>query len=131
MSYLLQHATRRPILKRRSRRGVRVDERTLLNYPDFDRGAFVRVFVEDTSARRVRRRIPDPRLRLRIGDCSNQICLEFGGESHARRVNSLHKIDTLLGALHRFRDGLQAEADLQAERERARAHKRKEARCAI
>jgi hypothetical protein len=79
----------------------------------------------------VRRRISDPRLRLRIGDCSNEIYLEFGVESHARRENSLHKIDTLLGALHRFRDGLQAEADLQAERERARAHKRKEARCAI
>jgi|SRR5262245_7798298 len=130
MSYLLQHATRRPLLARRTRRGVRVDERALLNYPEFDGGAFVRVFVEDTTGRRVRRRIPEPRLRLRIGDCQNEIYLEFGVESQAWRENSLHKIDTLLGALHRFRDGLQAEADLHAERERARAHKRKEARCA-
>jgi hypothetical protein len=131
MSYLLQHATRRPSLARRSRRGVRVDERSLLNHPEFDGGAFVRVFVEDTSGRRIRRRIPEPRLRLRIGDCDNEIYLEFGVESPARRENSLHKIDTLLGALRRFRDGLQAEADLHAERECARAHTRKEARCAI
>ena len=131
MSYLLQHATRRPFLARPSRRGVRVDERTRLNYPDFDGGAFVRVFVEDTSARRVRRRIPDPRLRLRIGDCSKEIYLEFSVENATVRENSLHKIDTLLGALDRFRNGLQAEADLHAERERARAHNRKEARCAI
>jgi hypothetical protein len=130
MSYLLQHATRRPSLARRPRRGVRIDERTVLNSPEFDGGAFVRVFVEDTSDRRVRRRIPEPRLRLRIGDCDNAICLEFGVDSHDRRENSLHKIDTLLGALHRFRDGLLAEANLRAERERARAHNRKEARCA-
>ena len=130
MSYLLQHAPRRPVLTRRSRRGVRVDERTRLNYPDFDGGAFVRVFVEDTSNRRARRRIPEPRLRLKIGDCNNEIHLEFGVENAALRDNSLHKIETLLGALHRFRDGLQAEADLHAERERARAHNRKEARCA-
>jgi hypothetical protein len=130
MSYLLKHATRRPFLARRSRGGVRVDERTLLNHPEFDGGAFVRVFVEDTSGRRVRRRVPEPRLRLRIGDCDNEIFLEFGVEARARRENSLYKIDTLLGALHRFRDGLIAEADLYAERERARADKRKEARCA-
>ena len=130
MSYLLQHATRRPFLARRARRGARVDERTLLNYPAFDGGAFVRVFVEDTSGRRVRRRIPEPRLRLRIGDCTNEIFLEFGVESRARRVNSLHKIDTLLRTLLSFRDGLEAEAVLYRERERARADKRKEARCA-
>jgi hypothetical protein len=130
MSYLLQHATRRPFLARRSRRGVRLDERTLLNHPEFDGGAFVRVFVEDTSGRRVRRRIPEPRLRLRIGDCTNEIYLEFGVETRARRENSFHKIDTLLRALLRFRDGLEAEADLYRERERARADKRKEARCA-
>ena len=129
MSYLLEHATRRPLLARRSRRGVRVDERTLLNRPELCGGAFVRVFVEDTSARRVRRRIPEPRLRLRIGDCDNEIYLDFGVKSRARRENSLHKIDTLLGALQRFRAGLEAEAGLYAERERARTDKRKEVRC--
>jgi hypothetical protein len=107
-----------------------VDERTLLNLPAFDGGALVRVFVEDTSARRARRRLPEPRLRPRIGDCDHEIYLEFSVDSRDRRENSLHKIDTLLRALHRFRDGLLAEADLREERERARAHNRKEARCA-
>jgi hypothetical protein len=128
MSYLMPYATRRPS-GRRGRRGVRVDERMLLNRPAFCGGAFVRVFVEDTSGRRFRRRLPEPRLRLRVGDCSNEIYLDFGVETAARRENSLHKIDTLLGALERFRAGLAAEAELYAERERARANPRKEARC--
>ena len=123
MSYLLQHATRRPTSARRSRNGARVDEQTLLNRPDFCGGAFVRVFVEDTSSKRVRRRPPSPRLRLCIADCANQINLEFAVDSPAVRENSLHKIDTLLAVLHRFRDGLADEAALYAERERARANR--------
>jgi len=123
MSYLLQHATRRPTSARRSRNGARVDEQTLLNRPDFCGGAFVRVFVEDTSSKRVRRRPPSPRLRLCIADCANQINLEFAVESPAVRENSLHKIDSLLAVLHRFRDGLADEAALYAERERARANR--------
>ena len=123
MSYLLQHATRRPTSARRSRNGARVDEQTLLNRPDFCGGAFVRVFVEDTSGKRVRRRPPSPRLRLCIADCANQINLEFAVEAPAVRENSLHKIDSLLAVLHRFRDGLADEAALYAERERARANR--------
>jgi hypothetical protein len=121
MSYLLQHATRRPTSARRSRGGARVDERTLLNRPAYCGGAFVRVFVEDTSRKCVRRRPPSPRLRLRIADCENRINLEFAIDSFAARENSLHKIDTLLAALRRFRDGLADEAALYAERECARA----------
>ena len=105
MSYLLQYA-------RRSATGARVDERLTLNHPEFDGGASVRVYVENTSARRCRPRPPSPCLKLRISDCSNRIELEFGVESAELRDNSLHKIDTLLGALARFRDGLAAEIDL-------------------
>jgi hypothetical protein len=121
MSYLLQHATRAPFSV------ARVDERTPLNLPDFDGGAFVRVFVEDTSGRRVRRfrKLPEPRLRLRVGDCSNEVYLEFAVASAEARENSLHKADTLLGALHRFRDALEAEADLYAARERTREEARR------
>ena len=122
MSYLLQHATRRPTSARRSRNGARVDEQTLLNRSAFCGGAFVRVIVEDTSRKPVRRRPPSPRLRLRIADCANQINLEFAVDSLAVRENSLHKIDTLLAALHRFRDGLADEAALYAERECTRAN---------
>jgi hypothetical protein len=120
MSYLLRHTVRRPTSVGRPRRGARVDERLVLNRPQFDGGAHVRVFVEDTSGRtrRLRRTPPVPRIRLRIADCANQIVLEFSLESPELRENSLHKIEALLGSLRRFRDGLEAEAELYAARER-------------
>ncbi len=99
-----------------------VDERATLNQPDFDGGAHVRAFVEDTSARtgRFRGRPPAPKIRLRIADCANAAHLEFSVDSAEARANALFKIDTLLGVLVRFRDGLAAEADRYAEREGAR-----------
>jgi hypothetical protein len=109
MTYLLKHATRR---------SVRVDERTRLNRPGFYGDAYVRVFVEDSTNRKWRRRIPEPRIRLRITDCTNQINLEFSLATPEHRENSLYKVDTLLGALRRFRDALDAEAELYAHRER-------------
>ncbi len=123
MSYLTPYTARRPILGWRAggaRRGVRVDERLLLNLPGFHGDAFVRVFVEDTSGRRWRGTPPEPRVRLRIADCDNEISLWFEVDSPESRTNSLHKIDTLLGALGRFRDALAAEADLFATREEDR-----------
>jgi hypothetical protein len=116
MSYLTQYAASRPAV-RPVRRGVRVDERTLLNRPAFDGGAYVRVFVEDTSNRKLRR-LPSPRLKLRIADCINHINLEFSVDDAELRENSLHKIDTLIAALERFRAGLAAESELRALRER-------------
>jgi hypothetical protein len=115
MSYLAQYAVSLPS----GRQGARVDERTRLNRAAFDGGAHVRVFVEDTSHRQLRRRrLPSPRLRLRIADCSNQVNLEFSVDSPELRENSLHKIETLIAALERFRAGLVAEAELRALRER-------------
>jgi hypothetical protein len=108
MSYLTRYANSRP---------VRVDERTRLNRPAFDGGAHVRVFVEDTSHRKLRR-LPSPRLKLRITDCVNQVNLEFSVDTAERRENSLYKIDTLITALERFRAGLAAESELRALRER-------------
>jgi hypothetical protein len=120
MSYLVEYVVRRPAPVERPGRAARVDDRIVLNRPQFDGGANVRVFVEDTSGRRerFRRSPPAPRLRLRIADCVNQVALEFSVESPELRENSLHKIETLLGALARFRDGLEAEAELYAARER-------------
>ena len=124
MSYLLVHAARRPTSIGRRPRIARIDERTPLNLPAFDGGAFVRVFVEDTRGRRRRfSRAPvDPRIRLRMGDCINEIALEFSVETAEARENALHKIDTLLDALGRFRAALADEAALYAERERERNH---------
>ena len=117
MSYLLKLATRRPA-------PARVDEKLLLNLAGFHGGAYVRVFVGDTSAQRVRRGIPEPRIRLRIADCDNTISLWFELDSAENRENSLFKIDTLLGSLHRFRDALAAEAE-----DRAVSASRKEVAC--
>ena len=118
MSYLLKFATRRPL--RKGVRGVRIDERTRLNRPGFYGDASVRVFVEDTTLRKWRRSPPEPRIRLRISDCVNEITLEFSLESDQLRENSLYKVDTLLDALTRFRSALDAEAELFAQREQHR-----------
>ena len=67
MSYL-RSTRRRPASVVRRDATSRVDEKTMLNLPEFDGGAHVRVLVEDTTARR-RRRVPSPRLKLRIADC--------------------------------------------------------------
>ena len=117
MSYLTQYAGWRPVAVQRRGRGARVDERTLLNLPAFDGGAHVRVYVEDTTNRK-RRRLVVPRLKLRIADCVNEINLEFSVESADERENSLHKLETLIAALERFRAGLAAEAELRELRER-------------
>jgi len=129
MSYLTQYATRGVVTLRPARRGARVDERVQLNFPELDGGAHVRAFVEDTSAHPIRRRkLPSPRLQLRITDCMNQIHLEFSVDSPDLRENSLHKIESLIASLERFRDGLRAEAELRAARESG-SRARKEMRC--
>ena len=130
MSYLLQYA-RRPASITAGTRVARVDEYARLNRPGLYGDAFVRVFVEDTSNLRRRRRIGDPDVVLQIADCANTINLEFSLESAELRENSLFKVDTLLGALHRFRDGLAAEVALR-ERHTNTTHPRKGgARCRI
>jgi hypothetical protein len=112
MSYLLEYA-RRPASIVRRRRHARLEETTLLNYPEFDGGACVECYVEDTSHRR-----RDARIRLAISDCVNTIHLEFELGSAASRENALYKATTLIDALHRFRDALAAEAELAAQRQR-------------
>lgn len=117
MSYLLDFA--RPRMRAPAKR-VRVDEHTRLNRPCYCGDAYVYVFVEDTTARKC-----EPRIALTIADCTNEIHLEFSLADRGYRANSIHKIDTLLAALHRFRAALVAEAELAALRE----SNRKEQRC--
>jgi hypothetical protein len=117
MSYLTQYAL--PDTAPRSHRGARVDLELPLNRPEFDGGAAVRVYVQDTSRHPPwRRRPPKPQLILQISDCINEINLEFSVSSYEVRENSLHKIETLIDALVQFRAGLAAEAELRARRER-------------
>jgi hypothetical protein len=118
VSYLLQYARRPRSIATRSTQ-ARVDENIRLNRPGLYGDAYVRVFVEDTTARR-RRHNGDLRLTLRIADCANTINLEFSLDSQELRENSLFKIDTLLGSLNRFRMALAAEAELAEQRDHSR-----------
>jgi hypothetical protein len=115
VSYLLHYARRPDSIAPRTPK-ARVDEYLRLNRPGLYGDAFIRVLVEDSAARRRRRR--DPKLVLQIADCANTINLEFSLDSPVYRENSLFKVDTLIGALQRFRDGLAAEAELAARRNR-------------
>jgi hypothetical protein len=108
---------------------ARINERTLLNLPGFHGGAYVFVYVEDTSERDLRRDpycdadctlCPDnfePRMVLEIADCDDVIQLEFDLDTAAGRENSLHKLDTLEIAIRVFRDALVAEFEPYDRRE--------------
>ena len=56
---------------------ARVNERTLLNLPGFHMGAYVYVYVEDTSERESSSDNFEPRTTLRIADCDRRIELQF------------------------------------------------------
>ena len=71
----------------------------------------MRVFVADSTFRRGRRQL-ESQFVLEIADCTNAINLEFSVASVQLRENSLFKIDTLIGALQRFRAGLADEVEL-------------------
>ena len=104
---------------------VRVSERHFLNLPGHHAGAFVHVFIEDTSERALEAHRyrdgglwnPSPRLILEIADCSHRIELEFDVSEASERQNSFHKIDTLIESLTKFREGLVAEARLYKDRD--------------
>jgi hypothetical protein len=100
---------------------ARLNERTLLNLPGFGGGAYVYVFVEDTSGRDLWRDpscsdecgcFPEnfePRMTLEISDGRRCALLGFDVDSLEGRDNSLHKLDTLAAALGAFRAALEQE----------------------
>jgi hypothetical protein len=115
-------------------RRARVVEQHFLNLPGFHAGAYVRAYVEDTSgeevtaptAERNHHQIPYPKIVLEISDCYRRIELDFDVSSAEERMNSFHKLDTLISALHGFRSGLEAEARLHQRRGRRVARIRRE-----
>ena len=100
---------------------ARLNERTLLNLPGFHHGAYVYVYVEDTSDRALKRDpycdddctcCPhnfEPRMTLEIADCDRTISLQFDIDTAEGRVNSFHKLDTLVAALQIFRGAVEQE----------------------
>jgi hypothetical protein len=94
---------------------ARVSERHFLNLPGFHAGAYIRAYVEDTTAlgeHDGRALDHGPRLELEVSDCHRRIALEFDVTSAGDRMNSFHKVDTLIAALQAFRDGMAEEAAL-------------------
>ena len=118
---------------------ARLNERTLLNLPGFHSGAYVYVYVEDTSERGLQYgpycepgclcgcvRNYEPRATLEIADCADVVELEFDVDSDGYRENSLHKLDTLIAALRVFRAGIEAEQAEYERRERELAEQKGE-----
>ena len=109
---------------------ARLNERTLLNLPGFHGGAFVYVYVENTSGRELVRDPTcdancdccpenfEPRMELEIADCDRTIGLSFDIDTADGRDNSLHKLDTLVTALNLFRAALVEEFEPYDRRER-------------
>ena len=109
-----------------------VNERTLLNLPGFHGGAYVYVYVEDTTDRGLEYGEYceqgclcgcvdnyEPRMKLEISDCDRRVSLGFDVDSVGYRENSLHKLDTLIAALRVFREALLKEFEPYDERARA------------
>lgn len=108
---------------------ARVNERTLLNVPGFHGGAFVYVFVENTSERDLSQGVYcdeacdccpsnfEPRMVLEIADCNDTITLAFDIDTDAGRENSLYKLDTLAAALGVFRASIVEEFEPYDRRE--------------
>lgn len=101
----------------------RVNQREFLNLPGFHECACVMAYVEDTSERGLEsydgsRYNPHPRMLLQIADCESHISLAFDISSPHRRMNSFHKIQTLIDALEAFKAGMAAESILYKHRER-------------
>ena len=100
---------------------ARLNERTLLNLPGFHSGAYIYVYVEDTSQRDLTRKTwcddtcgccPqnfEPRMTIEIADCERRVSLDFDIDTLEGRANSLHKLDTLVSALRLFREALVSE----------------------
>jgi len=109
---------------------ARVDERVFLNLPGFHGGAYVFVYVEDTSERDLVHDGCDdpectectynfePRMIFELCTGSESIEFSFDVDSEEGRANSLHKIDTLVAALRVFRRGLVDEFEPYDRRQR-------------
>jgi hypothetical protein len=109
---------------------ARVNERWFLNLPGFRGGAYVVVFVEDTSECGLRfdpycddncTCCPtnfEPRMALEISSGDDRVQLGFDVDTEQGRANTFHKLDTLIASLRVLRKGLGEEMELYERRER-------------
>lgn len=88
-------------------RTFRCNERKFLNLDGHHGNASVVALVERGSKKSGR----NPWTHLTISDCSREITLEFELFNEETRRNSLHKVNTLVDSLEKFRQALQVECD--------------------
>ena len=86
--------------------------RRFLNRGGHHAGAYVVAAVPDSASCRIKdcSHLFCGTLVLDIADCSRVVHLDFDLDTAARRRNSLHKINTLVDVLTRFRDALEVES---------------------
>lgn len=102
--------------------------RKFFNKPGYHSTGFIYAYVAKSTKKSLRNGGGYVSCDLTIGDCSRQISLDFDHYSKKDRENSLYKIDTILGAITKFREALvveyeaieQAEAERLAEEEERR-----------
>lgn len=93
---------------------TRVHFDKFLNLPGMHQGAYIRVYVEDSTDRSTDRYF-SPRTILEIADCDKRVSFDMDWSEFGMK-NNLHKVDTLIAGLRAFRSGLVAEHKLQKER---------------
>lgn len=101
----------------------RIRVRKFLNRKGYHAGAYIIAEVEDSS-----RFKGDEagwgyiHTDLTLADCGRSVSFEFPLSTAGHRRNSLRKLDIMIDTLSRFREALEAEADLAAEQESIESH---------
>lgn len=101
----------------------RFEYQEFLNLPGNHEGAFIRLYVEDSSERIFDSKWDNPRIVFEMADCSERISLDFDTATTMDRINSQYKIDKLIEGLVGFRKALKQELALAKKREKERDSK--------
>lgn len=100
---------------------MRTGVRKFLNKPGFHDRACIIAEVEDTSKKKsdsLNRWDAIPHVKLLIADCDKKVTFDFDWDTPSDRKNSLQKVDVMIDALVKFREALEAEQKLYAERKK-------------
>jgi hypothetical protein len=111
---------RRPSQRRRFHGG-----RAMLNLPGHHSTGALVAEIEDTSrwkkgkngeGEELQRWNARPWITLQVADCTRSVSFDFDIADPDSRANDLHKVNTMLDLLTKFRDGLVAEQERYVER---------------
>jgi hypothetical protein len=89
--------------------------RDFLNLPGHHTNAAITVIVEDTADKKlefdkyVNKYDLEPKVQFSISNCDRSLDWEIDWGTSEERENSLHKLDVMIDALQKFRDGVALE----------------------